>query len=63
MTMKKDPSILFIEEEKNASNLYLNIFKRLNIENITMINNLLEILPAIKNSKPDLNYCRCFRPG
>ncbi len=52
--MKKDPIIIFIEEEKNASNFYLNIFKRLNIENITLINNLLEILPAIKNSKPDL---------
>ncbi len=54
MIMKKNPSILLIEEGKNTSNLYQNIFKRLNIENVTRINNLLDILSAVKNSNPDI---------
>ncbi len=52
--MIKDPSILFIEEEKNTSSLYKNVFNRLNINNIKTINNLLEIPPAVKSSSPDL---------
>lgn len=52
--MLKDASILLIEEDKNSSLFYKKVLARLNIDRVTVINNLFDIQPTIKQLNPDL---------
>ncbi len=52
--MLKEASILLIEEEKDTSPFYKKILARLNIDNITVINNLFDVHPTTTQLNPNL---------
>ena len=47
------PIILIIEAERLTSQYYNNIFAKINIENVTHINNNFEIISTLKRFEPD----------